>query len=281
MAKILITGASGFLGTKLMRTLKKNHEVMGTYSPRKNNGICLDVTDADGVNNLISSFQPDFIFHTAALVSVSGCEENYKEARRIIFDGTRNIVEAARKNSSFVVYPSTVYIFDGKKDCYKETDSPNPLNAYGKLKLEAEETVRSFNNHIVYRLDTIYGYNGVGEKNGLLDAILSGSPIELYEPDQRRHPVWVDDIAYVSLQLIERRCSGIFNIATRNLTKYDLYRSLESLVRDSSLITAVETPRGDRPKKIFLDTTKLNSLGIEQHSFEESLNLIHQQLRHE
>lgn len=282
MAKFLITGASGFLGTKLMHTLMRDHITVGTYNSRERNGfIHLDVRDVDRTRELIKDFQPEWIFHTAALVSVSKCEENYDEARRIIVDGTRNVVEVARKNGSRVVYPSTVYIFDGKKDCYEETDCPNPLNAYGELKLEAEDIVRSSEDSIVFRLDTLYGYNGAGEKNSILDDILSGSPIKLYRPEQERHPVWVDDVAYVSLQLIERKCYGVFNLATGELTKYNLYRSLESLVRNNSLITLVESPKGDRPKKISLNTAKLKSLGIRQHSFEESLDSIHQQLQQE
>ena len=187
MAKILITGASGFLGTKLMYALSRDHIIIGTYNSRKRKGfIHLDVTNADRTGNLIKDFRPEWIFHTAALVSVSGCEENYKEARRIIVDGTRNVVEAARKNGSHVVYPSTVYIFDGKKDCYEETDCPNPLNVYGELKLEAEDIVRSFDDSIIFRLDTLYGYNGTGEKNSILDDVLFGSPIKLYRPEQER-----------------------------------------------------------------------------------------------
>jgi dTDP-4-dehydrorhamnose reductase len=76
-------------------------------------------------------------------------------------------------------YVSTVYVFDGKKGQYREKDTPNPINWYGKTKLRAEQEVETLPEYGIYRFDKLYGYNGEGKPNDAFTKIETGKAFEV------------------------------------------------------------------------------------------------------
>src|SRR3989338_7302648 len=162
MENALVIGASGQVGAALMKRLSEKNDVVGTYSSSKKKGLVhLDITDANEVSKLIEKVNPSIIFLCSATISIDFCEKNPEAARKINVDGTKNVVEAAKKSGAKVVYLSTEYVFDGKRGPYSETDKPNPMNTYGKTKLEGEKIVLSVENSLVVRSTLIFslGYD--------------------------------------------------------------------------------------------------------------------------
>src|SRR6185312_9294390 len=90
------------------------------------------------------SYRPDLVVHCAAYTNVDGCELDAEHAYQANAVATKHVAEACQTLNVSLIYISTDYVFDGKKgEPYTESDVPNPLNTYGRSKLEGERFVRS------------------------------------------------------------------------------------------------------------------------------------------
>ena len=91
----------------------------------------MDITDRQGIENVLSEFRPDVIIHGAAMTLVDECEQHKELAYNLNVVGTQNIVDAAKELGVHVVHISTDTIFDGLDGPYNEEGIPNPLSYYG------------------------------------------------------------------------------------------------------------------------------------------------------
>jgi len=140
--RFLITGASGMLGSVFCRQLKDKNEIYGIDIRPSFTEI--DITEKQALWNFVKKVQPQVIVHTAAYTDVDGCELDPDKAYKINADGTKNLAEACNDTGALMIYISTDYVFDGRKDKpYTEIDKPNPINVYGKSKLQGEKYVRN------------------------------------------------------------------------------------------------------------------------------------------
>lgn len=265
MKKVLIIGASGFVGTALYNSYAQDSNVLGTYfeNPR-GNLVPLDIRDKDKTMALITSFNPDIVIHTAALSSPNVCEEKKEDAEQINHIGTRNIVAACQKIGARLDYVSSVYIFDGEKGNYIETDTPNPINWYGKTKLEAEHEISTLSKYGIYRIDKLYGYNGEKENNDDLSNIKPDKPF-FANSEQVRQPLFIDDMVKAIRLMQDSGTTGILHLAGPDkVSKYELDVRLASLIgRESSVIPVLGGQQNARvPRNTSLVTSKAKALGI-------------------
>ena len=151
LKKILITGGVGQLGSSLYLDFIKSYEVINTSRQKSPNSIELDVSSSIAVKDRLNKYKPDIIFNCASYNSVDGCENNREYARSVIVGGLQNLVKYSDKDCK-IVHISSDYIFNGEKGNYLESDRPDPVNYYGKLKLEAENFLRSSKRDIVASL---------------------------------------------------------------------------------------------------------------------------------
>lgn len=276
MKKLLIIGASGFVGTKLQKFFGDKFIVTGTYTHHYRQGLVeLDITNQRAVNELILTEDPDVIIHTAALSDPDVCEQDHHAAEQINFFGTKNIVRACRADTR-LVYISTVYVFDGQKGNYREDDLCHPINFYGQTKFQAEQEVLRRKNTIVLRFDILYGYNGPDENSGFFSRIIKGGGLEVNN-DQLRQPLMVDDIGRAIVTILDKKESGIFHLAGPDyMTKYELGLALEKLVRQKTELIPVPEKQqiARRPKDVSLNTTKVKDLGITFYSLSEGIQQI-------
>lgn len=269
--KTLVTGASGFLGAKLMSVLDREHEVVGTYMTKeKRDCIYLDVTNGDHVYATINNLKPDITIHTAAISAPDLCESDREKAWKLNVEGTRNIASACKRSDSKLVYISTDYVFDGGKGDYTEDDEPRPLNYYGLTKLKGEKIIRSeLANHLIIRVPIFYGFNDEEDRPSFVTRIISKlrSDEEVYvDDDQIRYPVWIDDIALVINELIKRDARGTYHFNSKEpITKYqwalkiaDIY----GLPREKIYKTTEPQGGAKRPHNSKLNTLKIEELGI-------------------
>lgn len=277
MSKILITGASGFLGTKLFEIYSSKAEILGTYFDHPRAGlVSLDVTNSSQTNDLITRFHPDIIIHTIALSDPDVCEQRKEDAERINHLGTKNIVDACRKVNARLDYISTVYVFDGEKGDYSEEDTPHPVNWYGETKLRAEEEVMTLPNWGIYRFDKLYGYNGKRLPNDLLSKIMAGKTIEVNN-DQKRQPLLVDNMGSALQRIQGLRVNGILHLAGQDkISKYELTLRLARLLGKEYLVVPISEKQqiARRPKDASIVTTKAKSLGITFTSLDKAIKEI-------
>lgn len=151
--KILVTGAKGQLGKKIHELLATDYKLILTDSDD------MDITDKLKVHKVVKSESPDFIIHGAAYTQVDKAEENVELARKVNALGTKNIAEVAKEFDIPVIYISTDYVFDGKKNSpYTEEDQPNPLSIYGQTKYEGEQFIENIcDKYYIIRSAWIFG----------------------------------------------------------------------------------------------------------------------------
>jgi len=136
MKKILQIGTNGQVGWELLRTCAPLGDVVALDYPD------VDLSDSDGLRELVRSVKPDIIINAAAYTNVDKAESEPEKARAINATGPGVLAEEARKINSVLVHYSTDYVFDGTKGSpYVETDQPNPLSVYGQTKLEGEQAI--------------------------------------------------------------------------------------------------------------------------------------------
>ena len=155
--KFLVTGYRGQLGYDIVRELEKRG--FKNYLALDRNEM--DITNRDEVMKVIGEYHPDVIFHCAAWTQVDKAEECEDDCYLVNVVGTKNIVDASLEVDAKIIYMSTDYVFDGKKDgLYTETDKVHPMSVYGKTKYEGEEEVRRNPKHYIARISWVFGING-------------------------------------------------------------------------------------------------------------------------
>ena len=147
--KVLVTGSDGMLGSALCPTLEKlGYTVIATDLNPSNQGTeCLDVRSYTGIKKMVEEVKPNILMHLAAETDVDRCEIEPDHAFLTNTIGTQNVALACQKQDIEMVYISTLGVFYGDNpEPYTEFDAPNPINLYGRSKLEGEKIVTSLLN---------------------------------------------------------------------------------------------------------------------------------------
>jgi len=222
--RTLVVGASGFVGTHLMWTLGRRDDALGTSfsskgaSPSMNDLWELDVRAPDAVSGLVADFHPEVVIHLAAISNIDWVSENESAAREVNVDGTRNVVSACEGVGARIVLLSTDYVFDGADGPYDEESLPNPVNAYGRMKLEAElEVLDSLLPHLVVRTSLVYGWPEPKQHpnfvSSAIERLRSGRGLDA-RADAVRTPVYVGDLVDLIVALVETDSQGVVNVAS-------------------------------------------------------------------
>src|SRR3989344_6862932 len=118
--KVLIVGSTGMLAFDLLRTFKKDYEVIGASRAD------FDVTDKSAALSFIKNHMPNVVINTAAYHKTEECELNPEKSFQINAIGAFNVAKAAKEIGAKIIFISTDYVFDGGKKYFTESDAPNP-----------------------------------------------------------------------------------------------------------------------------------------------------------
>lgn len=159
MKKVLVTGCNGQLGRAIQKEYAGDVTFILTDVAEGEGITSLDITDIDAVMSLVLGEKPDVIINCAALTNVDGCEKMWDLAYKINAIGPRNLAIAATAVGAKLVHVSTDYVFAGTERTPRtEFDTPDPISAYGKTKLEGEQFVRQFaEKFFILRTAWLYG----------------------------------------------------------------------------------------------------------------------------
>ena len=161
--KIAVIGANGQLGHDVVRTFADQGDQVRALTHDD-----IELSSFESVKECLGGAQPEIVVNTAAMHHVESCEQQPDRAYEINAVGARNLARVTRDLGSLLIHISTDYVFDGAKgEPYVESDQPNPLNVYGKTKLEGEWFVRDINpKHYVLRTAALYGSHPCRAKGG-------------------------------------------------------------------------------------------------------------------
>ena len=150
--RVAITGAAGLFGHGLVKAFSTRHEVFPLTR------VEADITDADAIRVALERIRPNLIVHPAGIPDIDLCEADPPNAFRVNYQGTRNVVEAARSLGAGLAHISTDAVFDGRKSTpYVETDPTGPITVYGQTKLQAEQAVKALERHWIFRVSVLFG----------------------------------------------------------------------------------------------------------------------------
>jgi len=286
---ILVTGASGLLGSRLAKLLiYKGYKIYtGYYSNKPNYGIPvkLDVSNENNISKVIDEIKPDVIIHSAALTNVDVCETNKKLAWKINVLGTRNIALYSKRIKSFLIYISTDYVFDGSKGFYKEDDQPNPINYYGFTKLRGEEEVKNLvDEYCIVRPSVIYGSTPASGKINfalwVIEKLKNNESINVVT-DQWNSPTLNTNLAEMLIEVLEKRLTGIYHLAgATRINRYEFAKLIaEVFSLNKELIKPIDSNKiswiARRPKDSSLDVRKaLSTLSHKPYKIEDALNVL-------
>jgi len=203
--RIIITGSAGQLGLALQTTLAK-HALLPIDLPEH------DITAFHAISETITGFRPDLVVHAAAFTNVDGCERDPETAYRVNALGTQNVAVACQQCSAAMLYVSTDYVFDGRKDGpYWEWDTPNPESVYARSKLAGELYVQNLlTRYYVVRTAWLYNRGGNNFVKRVLE-LADERPELHYVTDEVGSPTFAPDLAAAIGRLIEHPLYGVYH----------------------------------------------------------------------
>ncbi len=260
--KILITGATGMLGRRLVEVFQTRDTVFGFGRAD------LDVTDLDQVRHTVARLEPDWTIHAAAFTQVDEAEEKVEEVYRVNAQGTRNVALASAESGSRLVYFSSDYVFDGESNRpFREWDSPAPINQYGASKLAGEFMVKSIvPRHLIIRTSWLFGPDGTNFVAKIATRARAGESLRVVD-DQWGSPSYTVDLAHKTSELVARGLAGTYHVTNSgHCSWFELAKTIVSTLGLESPVVPVpssELPTpAIRPRYSVLENLMLQLDGL-------------------
>lgn len=261
-SRAIITGAAGLIGQYLVKTASRwvpGWDVQGLSRAE------LDLTETSKVEARIHALKPDLLIHCAALSRTKDCEQDPGQARRINVEATAHLARLFQDIP--FIFLSSGEVFDGRTGWYGETDEPNPINVYGRTKLEAEQAVLQNPGHTVVRIVLTAGMSERGDRSFVEDmcqAAKAGKDVTLYA-DEFRCPLPAGVIARAVWELIDQKQPGLYHLGgSERLSRWEIgeallswYPELKGRLVEGSARNHVGSPR---PSDLSLRCDKIQSL---------------------
>ncbi|MEM9137169.1 MAG: SDR family oxidoreductase [Cyanobacteria bacterium P01_F01_bin.42] len=274
MKKLLITGASGFLGWYLCQeATKQGWKVYGTAFSKlpdvPNVQLCqVDLTNLDVVRSLMKQIRPDAVIHAAAMGRPNECQDNPEQSYAINMNATESLAKLCDELSCKLVFISTEQVFDGLNPPYREVDSGSPINIYGEHKAIAEQKVLAISpDFLVCRMPLMFGAvpHAPSFLQGFLERLERGETLNLFV-DEIRTPLFGGDAAQGILLGLEK-ARGILHLGgAESLSRYQFGQQLVAAMglSESCLQASRQAEvkfSAPRPPDLSMDIEVARSLG--------------------
>lgn len=227
--KILLFGKAGQVGWELERSLSVLGDltVLGTRST----DMCGDFVNLEGIATSIRAIKPDVIVNAAAQTAVDKLESDAELANIVNAQAPLVLAQEAKKLNALLVHYSTDYVFDGSGvKPWVESDQTNPLNVYGKSKLEAEKLIQSTGcKHLIFRTSWVYAARGSNFAKKMFSLAKEHKTLKVID-DQFGAPTGAELIADVTTHAIRDainrpELSGIYHLVASGEVTWHGYAS--------------------------------------------------------
>lgn len=238
--KLFVLGIGGLTGSKLSEVARDDFEIFGSYNFREPKlsfvkSVNLDITNTSKIEQILEEIKPDVVINTTGINNVDYCEKHPEEAWKINVLAVKEICKITKKMGIKLAHLSSDSVFDGNKQLpYVETDGSNPINYYGKTKLESENIVLENTDNVVVRASVLYGYllrniaelessskKSINFGQWLINKLIAKEKVRIIT-DEYSSPIIADDFARSILHIVKHNARGIFHSAPKlQITRYD------------------------------------------------------------
>ena len=285
--KFFVTGVAGQLGHDVMNELaKRGYEGVGSDIAPQYSGvedgssvtampyIGMDITDAKAVRETILSVKPDVVVHCAAWTAVDLAEDEDKKEKvyAINVKGTQNIADVCKELDCKVIYISTDYVFNGQGTEPWQPDCKDyqPLNVYGKTKLEGELAIsNTVSKYFIVRIAWVFGLNGKNFIKTMLSVGKTHDEVRVVN-DQIGTPTYTYDLSRLLVDMAETDKYGYYHATNEGgyISWYDFTCEIYKQAGLSTRVTPVTTAeygvsKAARPFNSRLDKSKLTENGFQ------------------
>jgi len=240
--RILLFGKVGQLGWELNRSLITLGELTVMDFPD------VDFNQPQTLPPIVRAVRPDVIVNAVAYTNVDKAESEPDIARRINADAVGEIAHEAKQLGALLVHYSTDYVFDGTKGSpYVETDTPNPINVYGKTKLAGEEAAAEAGKYLTFRTSWVYSDRAGGFVSKVLEWAKTKSELRIVD-DQIGSPTWNRMLAEVTGQILAQYMvdqawvlerSGLYHLAGAGaVSRYEWVKEILRLAGRGDIVVS-------------------------------------------
>ncbi|MCK9156292.1 MAG: dTDP-4-dehydrorhamnose reductase [Paludibacteraceae bacterium] len=272
---ILVTGANGQLGNSIQKISKEypSNNFFFTDMPE------VDITNLELLENLMKENIINAIINCAAYTAVDKAEDNEAIAAKINVDGPRNLAIAAKNANAKLVHVSTDYVFNGKNNLpLKETDTTDPIGAYGRTKRAGEVAVEEVGgDSIVIRTAWLYSEFGGNFVKTMLRLGKEKTEMGVVY-DQIGTPTYATDLAYAIMDLLTKGFSGftLYHFSNEGVISwYDFAKTIFDLSGIDIKLNALESSeypsKAERPAYSVLNKKKIKLAGVKVPYWRDSL----------
>lgn len=261
--RVYVTGATGQLGTAVMRELKeRGTEAYGGGSRE------LDITDASQTFEKLKEIRPDGVIHCASYTRVDAAEQEQEMCYRVNVVGTRNVAAVCAELGAKLLVVSTDYVFDGSGENPRETeDFCNPLNYYGYTKVMAERIAFEHTDRVfIARTEWLYSEYGANFVKTMLELSEKHKQLKVVS-DQIGVPTYAGDLAVLLCDMIQTEKYGKYHTVNEGFcSKYELVCELMKLAgRNVQVMPALSSDfqtAAKRPENSRLSTDSVKIAGF-------------------
>ncbi|MBC3845743.1 dTDP-4-dehydrorhamnose reductase [Winogradskyella echinorum] len=277
MKKIVVLGANGQLG-KTIKNLDEFDGVEFHFFSR----VDLDITDKNKLATILANAGFDYCINCAAYTNVENAEENTEEAFKINAEGARNIAEVCNTNGIKLIHISTDYVFDGKnKEPYTVNDITNPINEYGKSKLQGELYIKEeLDHYYIIRTSWLYSLYGKNFLKTVIGKIENDEVLNI-TTEEEGTPTSCIDLSEFILHIIKEDTLpyGIYHFSANGSTTWygfakEIVRNFKPEKLDNIKPIEKFKTRAKRPNYSVLDLNKTEEFYKELLSWEENLRFV-------
>lgn len=279
--RILLTGATGQLGSALRRTLLPLGDVVLVGHKE------MELSKPAAVREAVRTARPDVIVNAAAYTAVDEAESEEAVAFAVNCHGPAVLAEEAARIGALLVHFSSDYVFDGESpEPYVETDAPNPLNAYGRSKLAGERALQeSACRYLIFRTSWVYSDQGKNFLLTMLRLAREGKPLRVVD-DQHGAPTSSHMIAAATAEVLVRPGdhSGLYHMTAAGATTWHgfaraIFQASNTKADLLPIASSEYKCAARRPRHSVLDNGKLATrFQIRLPSWEEGMHQVLQAL---
>lgn len=287
---LLVTGISGFLGWHIATHPQSRWRIVGLYHKHKpeHDGIetvRIDIDeDFSSLKRLISDIRPDAILHLAAHSDPNSCERDLVSSYRTNVESTNSLARYAKEQGIYFLFVSTDMVFDGKDAPYDEQDAVDPINVYGKQKVEAERYLLSLGSNVaIARLPLMYGITKTSDSffSKWLERLRHGHHVHAFT-DEYRTVVSGRSISEGLFLLLDKAVEGVWHLGGKErVSRYEFAMTMaeafhlpsENIIPSKQdEIVHSDNKVAKRAPDVSLDSSKAYALGYDPMDIRSSMS---------